>query len=208
VSSGDTTCTDSPDTVQTVQTVQKKCDEVDIMNSVSSSSSDETEEESRAGSVDVTTATETDTNDDEKDEDYSPSGAVRKRTVAAGVRGKKCSVKIPAKKPRLNTDDPKSALVACNYPGCDRSFNHLSNLKSHQRSHTEDRPFRCTLCEAAFSRNHDLKRHIKIHSGERPFVCTACGKGFSRLDALGRHRGGNNIGCKTTRKKRRGSSRA
>jgi uncharacterized Zn-finger protein len=71
-------------------------------------------------------------------------------------------------------------VYPCLYPGCTKTFMRLYNLKSHSRTHTDDRPFKCTVCSQAFSRNHDLKRHVKIHAGGKPFHCPACGKMFSR----------------------------
>ncbi|KAK3843113.1 MAG: A designed zinc finger protein bound To Dna [Linnemannia gamsii] len=71
---------------------------------------------------------------------------------------------------------------------CDKVFARLYNLKSHSRTHTNERPFVCSHCQLSFARNHDLKRHVKIHGGDKPFKCNGCGKSFSRLDALGRHK--------------------
>ncbi|KAG0315594.1 hypothetical protein BGZ97_008064 [Linnemannia gamsii] len=76
----------------------------------------------------------------------------------------------------------------CTFENCDKVFARLYNLKSHSRTHTNERPFICSHCQLSFARNHDLKRHVKIHGGDKPFKCGGCGKSFSRLDALGRHK--------------------
>lgn len=48
---------------------------------------------------------------------------------------------------------------------CPKMFNKLSALRTHERTHSEGRPYRCEYagCPASFARNHDLRRHEKSH---------------------------------------------
>ncbi|TRX89658.1 hypothetical protein FHL15_009408 [Xylaria flabelliformis] len=86
------------------------------------------------------------------------------------------------------------ATFQCNL--CPKRFTRAYNLRSHLRTHTEERPFVCPVCGKAFAHQHDRTRHESLHSGEKKFVCRGtlgsggewgCGRRFARADALGRH---------------------
>lgn len=77
------------------------------------------------------------------------------------------------------------AGLMCAFPGCEKVFEKQANLKSHLKSHADERNFVCHDCNATFRRSHDLKRHYRsIHSEVKPYLCSQCRKGFSRQVCL------------------------
>ncbi|NXA81472.1 ZN572 protein, partial [Thryothorus ludovicianus] len=51
---------------------------------------------------------------------------------------------------------------------CRKRFLLSSTLRKHQRTHTEEKPFRCPDCGQSFRQNFTLVTHRRIHPGERP----------------------------------------
>ncbi|KAH3663575.1 hypothetical protein OGAPHI_004976 [Ogataea philodendri] len=80
---------------------------------------------------------------------------------------------------------------------CGKVFPKPYNLKSHQKTHSDEKPFPCQYCSKPFARSHDRRRHERLHENDKKLKCggllsdgkTAwgCNRKFARPDALRRH---------------------
>ncbi|XP_049646044.1 histone-lysine N-methyltransferase PRDM9-like [Suncus etruscus] len=68
-----------------------------------------------------------------------------------------------------------------------RGFSDGSNLITHQRTQTMEKPYVCRDCERGFSQRSHLTRHQRTHTGEKPYICRECGRGFSLRSSLITH---------------------
>lgn len=128
----------------------------------------------------------------------SLGGRTRNSSNASENREYFLDLAIPERTPSNGADNKRvqkhPATFCCHL--CSKRFTRAYNLRSHLRTHTDERPFVCTVCGKAFARQHDRKRHEGLHSGEKKFVCRGilqsqqlwgCERRFARADALGRH---------------------
>lgn len=58
-------------------------------------------------------------------------------------------------------DGSEGKIHPCEY--CGKKFRFQSNLAAHRRSHTGEKPYKCSVCNHACSQSSKLKRHMKVH---------------------------------------------
>ncbi|CAL4175917.1 unnamed protein product, partial [Meganyctiphanes norvegica] len=74
-------------------------------------------------------------------------------------------------------------------PDCGDNKSILKNIEqiSHQRTHTEEKPYQCCQCDKAFLQKSELLSHQRTHTVEKLYQCSQCAKTFSNKNSLINH---------------------
>lgn len=62
----------------------------------------------------------------------------------------------------------------CDENGCTYSVDRIQTLLYHRMKHTDERPFRCSICDQAFRTKCNLKSHRKSHTGIQTRLFSLC----------------------------------
>nr|XP_026491850.1 uncharacterized protein LOC113397645 [Vanessa tameamea] len=71
---------------------------------------------------------------------------------------------------------------------CNKTFNRVSTLISHRKTHSDEKPYKCHICPKGFHQKGNLRNHLFTHTNERPYRCNICMKGFNQQSNLVCHK--------------------
>ncbi|GMT08919.1 hypothetical protein PFISCL1PPCAC_216, partial [Pristionchus fissidentatus] len=123
---------------------------------------------------------------DEEGSGAAPTATVASLLAAAAAAAPSTSRGLPPTT-SMSIGTKGKQLFYCEICQPASAFTQLHNLKTHMRSHVNNRRYKCELCQTRFTRSEHLKRHQKSKCDDRPFLCTICGKRFELEQTLKDH---------------------
>uniref|UniRef100_S4RZ64 C2H2-type domain-containing protein n=1 Tax=Petromyzon marinus TaxID=7757 RepID=S4RZ64_PETMA len=152
---------------------------------------------------------------------------MHKRTHAGGKAssGNNCDPILPALEDHMKQHRRRTESVLYQCPYCPYSTDKAATLIGHQRSHADEKPYKCWVCDEVFANSGDYCSHQSMHmkrarrrksivplprdvspdkrirAGERPYHCNVCGVDFTQSQHRTLHKrthaGGRPFTCPT-----------
>lgn len=131
----------------------------------------------------------TDTENDEVKGQINERIFQPKRREGRGFKCEDCN-KIFSSKGNLKTHEKlhdDERPFKCDFQGCGKAFRSNESLRRHRLSHMGIKPFECSICKNKFASNVSLQEHLSRHTDEKPHQCHICQKFFRQVSCLRRH---------------------
>ncbi|XP_008286126.1 transcription factor E4F1 [Stegastes partitus] len=160
---------------------------------VEASSQEEVTAANGNSSTDVRTAEDASSDEPVKtshDESTGPLGRGRRKKIASHKATDQSDGTEGSMSDNADSDKP---VYKVNQEGryicqlCEKTFKTTNILRTHMKTHSDQKNFSCDLCGTSFRTKGSLIRHNRRHTDERPYRCTLCGQSFRESGALTRH---------------------
>lgn len=80
---------------------------------------------------------------------------------------------------------PSKQLHNC--PHCDYTHVKKGAVIKHMKVHSDNKPYKCSVCNRGFRTQASLVNHENIHTGTKPYHCNACNCKFTTAGEIVRH---------------------
>lgn len=121
--------------------------------------------------------------DDEDDEEKAYD--FDEEAIESDSDGQEDVKKKPATRGSAKKSQNTSQLHMCNY--CNYTSPKRYLLSRHMKSHSEERPYKCSVCERGFKTLASQQNHVNTHTGVKPHNCKFCSSCFTTSGELARH---------------------
>lgn len=115
--------------------------------------------------------------DEEVQKVYEFEDGQDEQTIFGGPQERHVPKKVVRNVSKKASGSNQNQVHFCTY--CSYSSPKRYLLSRHMKSHSEERPFKCSVCERGFKTLASLQNHVNTHTGTKPHSCKYCESAFT-----------------------------